>query len=102
MRIYEAERTAFGPQAFTYFAKQTGDYDRALPSSVLYPVPFQLNDVFFDPHGRVEGHFTEDTLSVHLYTNGTRNWWRKHPPLEGSYVWRMCQETGIKPEDALK
>ena len=102
VRIYEAERTAFGPQAFTYFAKQTGDYDRALPSSVLYPVPFQLNDVFFDPHGRVEGHFTEDTLSVHLYTNGTRNWWRKHPPLEGSYVWRMCQETGIKPEDALK
>ena len=102
VRIYQAERTAFGPQAFTYFAKQTGDFDRALHHSVLYPVPFQLNDVFFDPHGRVEGHFTDETLSVHLYTNGTKPWWRKNPPLENSYVWRMCQRVGIEPENALK
>ncbi|MFK7879805.1 hypothetical protein [Roseobacter sp.] len=102
VRIYKAERTAFGPQAFTYFAKQTGDYDKALDSSALYPVPFQLNDVFFDPHGRVEDHFTDTTMSVHLYTNGTKPWWRKNPPLAGSYMQRMCAQTGITPEDALK
>lgn len=102
VKIYRAERTAFGPQAFTYFAKQTGDYDRAMSRDVLYPVPFQLNDVFFDPHGRVEGHMTENTLSVHLYTNGTKPWWRKHAPLPGSYVERMCNKIGITPEDALK
>jgi len=102
VRIYKAERTAFGPQAFTYFAQQSGDYDKALSPDYLYPVPFQLNDVFFDPYGRVEGHFTDNTLSVHLYTNGTKPWWRKHAPLEGSYVWRMCQEIGIEPEKALK
>lgn len=72
VRIYKAERTAFGPQAFTYFAKQTGDHQKALSPDVLYPVPFQLNDIFYDPYGRVEGHFTENTLSVHLYTNGTK------------------------------
>lgn len=102
VKIYRSERTAFGPQAFTYFAKQTGDYDRAMSRDVLYPVPFQLNDVFFDPYGRVEGHMTENTLSVHLYTNGTKPWWRKHAPLPGSYVARMCERIGVTPEDALQ
>ncbi len=102
VRIYNAERTAFGPQAFTYFAQATGDYDRALSPDYLYPVPFQLNDIFYDPHGRVEGHFTDNTLSVHLYTNGTRPWWRKHAPLPGSYAARMCAELGIDPEQALE
>lgn len=102
VRIYNAERTAFGPQAFTYFAQQTGDYDKALTSDYLYPVPFQLNDVFFDPYGRVEGHFTDNTMSVHLYTNGTRPWWRKNAPLLNSYADRMCREVGVVPQDALE
>jgi hypothetical protein len=102
VRIYNAERTAFGPQAFTWFAQQTGDYDKALTPDYLYPVPFQLNDVFFDPHGRVEGHFTDNTLSVHLYTNGTKPWWRRNPPLANSYVARMCAEVGVDPAAALE
>jgi hypothetical protein len=101
-RIFATERTAFGPQAFTHFAKQAGIFDQALPREVLYPVPFQLNDVFYDPHGRVEGHFTDATLSVHLYTNGTKPWWRKHVPLPGSYAARMCAEVGIDPAAALE
>ena len=100
-RIYKAERTAFGPQAFTYFARETGDVDRAMTPDTLYPVPFQLNDIFYDPHGRVEGHFTEDTLSVHLYTNGTKPWWRKNPPLPNSFAARMCERIGLDPSQAL-
>lgn len=100
--IYRTERTAFGPQAFTWFAQQTGDIDKAMTPDVLYPVPFQLNDIFFDPHGRVEGHFTENTVSVHLYTNGTKPWWRANPPLPNSYMARMCEEVAIEPEKALK
>lgn len=102
VKIYKAERTSFGPQAFTYFAQQTGDYDKAQTPDVLYPVPFQLNDIFYDPHGRVEGWFTDNTLSVHLYTNGTKPWWRKNVPLENSYAWRMCQEVGVDPAKALE
>lgn len=102
VRIYNAERTSFGPQAFTWFAQQTGDYEKALSHDYLYPVPFQLNDVFFDPHGRVEGHFTDNTLSVHLYTNGTKPWWRKNPPLPNSYVARMCEQIGVDPAKALE
>lgn len=102
VRIYNAERTSFGPQAFTWFTQQTGDFDRALSHDVLYPVPFQLNDVFFDPHSNVEGHFTDKTLSVHLYTNGTKPWWRKNPPLPGSYAARMCEQTGTDPAKALE
>lgn len=102
VKIYKTERTAFGPQAFTHFARETGDYDRAQTPDVLYPVPFQLNDVFYDPYGRVEGHFTDATLSVHLYTNGTKPWWRKNPPLPNSYAARMCAEVGINPELALE
>ena len=102
VKIYKAERTAFGPQAFTYFARETGAIKHALTNDYLYPVPFQLNDIFYDPHGRVEGHFTDNTLSVHLYTNGTKPWWRKNVPLENSYAWRMCQQTGVNPADALE
>lgn len=101
-RIYAAERTAFGPQAFTHFARATGEDNRAMTPDALYPVPFQLNDVFYDPHGRVEGHFTEQTLSVHLYTNGTRRWWRKNAPLPGSYCARMCDALGVDPTAALE
>ncbi len=101
-RIYETERTAFGPQALTWCAKVSGVLDRALPREVLFPVPFQLNDVFYDPHGRVEGHFTDRTWSVHLYTNGTRPWWRKNAPMPGSYVARMCDRHGIDPTAALE
>ncbi|MEP2781925.1 MAG: hypothetical protein ABJO67_06030 [Pseudoruegeria sp.] len=101
-RIYKTERTAFGPQAFTYFAKETGDFEHAMSTDVLYPVPFQLNDIFYDPYGRVEGHFTENTMSVHLYTNGTKPWWEKHVPLPGSYAARMCEQVGIDPSKALR
>ncbi|SPH17392.1 hypothetical protein DEA8626_00910 [Defluviimonas aquaemixtae] len=101
-KIYATERTAFGPQAFTHFARVTGIIKNALPRAGLYPVPFQLNDVFFDPYGRVEGHFTDETLSVHLYTNGTRRWWRKHVPPPGSYAFRMCEQVGIDPSLALE
>ena len=69
---------------------------------VLYPVPFQLNDIFYDPYGRVEGHFTDKTLSVHLYTNGTKPWWEKNEPLPGSYAARMCEKIGIDPSKALR
>ena len=102
VRIYNAERTAFGPQAFTYFAQQTGDFEKALSHDYLYPVPFQLNDIFYDPHGRVEGHFTENTLSVHLYTNGTKPWWRRNVPLPNSYAARMCEVEGVDPSQALE
>ncbi len=102
VRILNVERTAFGPQAFTHFAQATGDYAKALTPDYLYPVPFQLNDVFYDPYGRVEGHFTENTISVHLYTNGTKPWWRRNPPLKDSYVWRMCRELGVDPSQALE
>ena len=102
VRIFNAERTAFGPQAFTHFAQATGDYENALTPDYLYPVPFQLNDVFYDPHGRVEGHFTKNTLSVHLYTNGTKPWWRKNTPLPGSYAARMCERIGVDPATALE
>ena len=102
VRIYNAERTAFGPQAFTWFAQQTGDFETALSPDYLYPVPFQLNDVFYDPYGRVEGHFTSNTMSVHLYTNGTKPWWRKNVPLPNSYAARMCEQIGVDPSKALE
>ena len=101
VRIYQAERTAFGPQAFTHFAKLTGDIDKAMSADTLYPVPFQLNDVFYDPYAQVEKHFTDQTMSVHIYTNAARPWWRKNPPLAGSYIARMCDQLSIDPLASL-
>jgi FkbM family methyltransferase len=101
-RIYKAERTAFGPQAFTHFVKVTDNMDRAMSPSALYPVPFQLVDVFFDPHGSVEGWMGADTLSVHLYTNGIKPYWQNNPPMPNSFVARMCAQIGIDPDASLR
>lgn len=101
-KIYKAERTAFGPQAFTHYVKTTGNMERAMPSSMLYPVPFQLVDTFFDPHSSTEGWMRDDTLSVHLYTNGIKPYWQNNPPLPNSYVARMCAEVGIDPQESLR
>ena len=101
-KIYKAERTSFGPQAFTHYVKATDNMHRVRPPSALYPVPFQLVDVFFDPYGSVEGWIREDTLSVHLYTNGVKPYWQNNPPLPNSYVARMCVEVGIDPEASLR
>lgn len=102
VRIFQTERTAFGPQAFTHFAEVTGEIGKAMGADALYPVPFQLNDVFYDPHSQVEKHFTDCTLSVHVYTNAARPWWRKNPPLPGSYIARMCERLEIDPMKALE
>lgn len=102
VRIFQTERTAFGPQAFTHFAEATGEIGKAMGADALYPVPFQLNDVFYDPHSQVEKHFTDRTLSVHIYTNAARPWWRKNPPLAGSYIARMCERLEIDPAAALE
>lgn len=102
VRIFQTERTAFGPQAFTHFAEVTGEIGKAMGADALYPVPFQLNDVFYDPHSQVEKHFTERTLSVHIYTNAARPWWRKNPPLKESYIARMCERLEIDPARALE
>ncbi|MGB3315606.1 MAG: hypothetical protein WBB85_14450 [Albidovulum sp.] len=101
-RIYKAERTAFGPQAFTYYARLTGDVDKAMETDGLYPVPFQLNDVFYDPYSQVEKHFTDNTLSVHIYTNAARPWWRKNAPMPGSYIARMAEKYEVDPKLALE
>jgi len=102
VRIYQTERTAFGPQAFTHYATVSGDIDKAMTADTLYPVPFQLNDVFYDPFSQVEKHFTDATMSVHIYTNAARPWWRKNPPLKGSYIARICELHEIDPTAALE
>ena len=97
------ERTAAGLMDCKKALVETdGDIDKAMTADTLYPVPFQLNDVFYDPHSNVEGHFTDATLSVHIYTNAARPWWRKNPPLKGSYIARMCEKLDIDPSAALE
>ena len=75
---------------------------RPWTADTLYPVPFQLNDVFYDPAFiNVEGHFTDNTMSVHIYTNAARPWWRKNPPLKGSYIARMCEKARDRSRQPL-
>ena len=36
------------------------------------------------------------------WSSAARPWWRKNPPLKGSYIARMCEKLEIDPTAALE
>ena len=79
----------FGPRALTYFAKELGLEDRALPANVFYPVPYGYASAFLDPGFDVAGHLTSDTIGVHLWANKLRKHAIDHPPSSTSWLGRQ-------------
>lgn len=97
-RLYEACRlipNAAGPRALTHMMKKHGEDHHALPHQVLNPLPWSMADVYFNPHGGVEGWLTDDTLTLHLYTSRIRSLHRRVRPRQGSFMRRFADEVGF-------
>lgn len=93
--IAQFARISFGPPALTWALQETGEIERALPSSTLYPYPWYLADAAFNPHGGVTDGITDKTISVHLYTSQIRRWNKNRPVIEGSFIDRFMQDVGF-------
>lgn len=85
----------FGPKALSWALDRTGEATHALPQEALNPVPWGLGDIYFNPHGGVEGWITEATMAVHLYGSRIRRLHKRVAPYEGSFIARFAREVGF-------
>lgn len=83
-----------GPRATTYFAHRCGVADRAQPTDVFYPVPFDRTALLTDPGVRLADIITPRTLGVHLYHEQLRRH-LVNPVPETSPLGEMLASAGI-------
>ncbi len=84
-----------GPRALTYMLIKHGEDQNAVPFEVLNPVPWVLNDVFFNPHGGLDGWITKHTMGLHLYSSKIRRGHKKRVPLVGSFMAEFAEDIGF-------
>lgn len=84
-----------GPQALTYFAKETGEISHAQPTNTFFPVSFQQRKklVGTEIHNDLNGiEDNKDVLCVHLYSRWMRKFTSGMPgsvPNRNSWVGNM-------------
>jgi|TARA_B110000908_G_C10148940_1_gene400412 hypothetical protein len=93
-----------GPAALSYYLKETGEWEHALPQSTFYPVSFKDRNKMIKRRFDIEKDFlTSDTYAVHMWAR------RMKPRLEeaennrpggGSYMDNALKKHGITPLDA--
>ncbi len=97
-RLLEATRLvnpALGPRALTWMLRKTGEDRHALPYTVLNPVPWALNDLYFSPRGEARNWMTDKTLTGHIYSSALRRPHRVRRPMSGSVVADLAAEIGF-------
>lgn len=93
----------WGPDALTWFLKDTGEIKHSKPGHVIYPVPFKNAGVTLNPNRRDQAKklILDDTLSIHFWGRRFRNIAAKYDgvPSEGSYVHELLKKHDIDPHE---
>ncbi len=91
----------WGPNALTWFLKETGEIEHSSPGHVLYPLPFPKAGFPFRSKrtAKVEEYIRDDTLSIHLWGRRFRNVAAKYNgrPEPGCYISNMLEHHKINP-----
>ncbi|WP_170436550.1 hypothetical protein [Ruegeria arenilitoris] len=101
--VPEALWGVWGPKAFAWALKQTGEIKYVLPEHVFYPINFSRRRALARPNENIDRFFHEDTVSIHLYGRRMRAIMRKNHggiPHPDSLVGRLVAKHGIVPQDA--
>lgn len=61
-----------GPTALTWYSKETGEDQYALPQDFLYPISYYQVNRLFDPDLDIDDLTTSRTLCIHLYGESLR------------------------------
>ncbi|MCL1886847.1 MAG: galactosyltransferase Lgt5 [Betaproteobacteria bacterium] len=83
-----------GPNALTYYAKETGEDRYVSPIDVLYPINGSQTRLLFDPGLAIADLITPRTLSIHLYNEVLNRQNMKTIPI-GSPLHQMLEIVGI-------
>jgi len=92
----------WGPNALTWFLKDTGEIEHSKPGHVIYPVPFAIAGVTLNPNRleKARGLIKDDTLSIHFWGRRFRNIATKYSgvPAKGCYVDVLLKRHNIDPQ----
>jgi hypothetical protein len=95
----QLKANALGPRALTWMMRKTGEAREARPQSALYPVPWAFGDLYFNPHGGVEGWLSPETIGVHLFASRIREaHWRARPD-PASWIAQFAARIGFALDD---
>ncbi len=88
---------ATGPMALTYHVKKRGLSGHVLPSSALYPIPYERIPELMLPGSSVDPFVGPDTLAIHLWRSQLTRRGRADmpPPPPGSAMEELCRREGI-------
>lgn len=92
-----------GPKAASWFLKQSGEIDHALPQSAFFAVTFKDRNHFILSRHNPEDQFDADTRGVHLWARRLKPRLRddeKNRPRRGSFLHRMLEKHEISTKDA--
>ncbi|WP_281973753.1 hypothetical protein [Ruegeria faecimaris] len=94
---------AWGPSAFAWALRQTGEHQFVLPEHVFYPVNFTRRRALARPNADLSRFFHEDTVSIHFYGRRMRSILRNRYnglPDPDSLVGKLLAKHRINPLDA--
>jgi len=92
----------WGPDALTWFLKDTGEIEHSRDKHVIYPVPFAIAGVTLNPNrlNKARNLVKDDTLSIHFWGRRFRNVAAKYNglPEDGCYVAELLRRHRIDPK----
>lgn len=89
----------WGPRAFTHFLKETGEIRHALPTHVLYPIPYAKRGIMLRRAMDLSDYITDETHSIHFYGRRIRHMIAKQGgiPRTRSLIGKLLRRHGIDP-----
>ncbi len=88
---------ATGPMALTHYVHKRGLTAQVLPSSALYPIPYEGIPALMQPGSSIDPAIGPDTLAVHLWRSQLTRRGRADmpPPPPGCAMAELCAREGI-------
>ena len=88
---------ATGPMALTYYVQQRDLTGNVLPSTALYPIPYEDIPALMQPGSSVDPAIMPETLAVHLWRSQLTRRGRADMPVPppGSAMAELCTREGI-------
>lgn len=94
----------WGPFALTYFTKQTGEFKKALPSNLFFPIPGFKTQQILRPYEKMPHKIPSNGWAIHFYSSLLKRKLQARVPdgnlPKRSFLNSLCEKHGIEPREA--